>query len=153
MPISSALDLIKAHEGCRLTAYADTEGKWTIGWGRCVPGIKRGDTCTQEQADAWLEEAYRDAAAAACRVAQRAGIDWSSLGDARQAVLIDMAYELGEAGLGAFHRTLAAIRDGLYIAASAHGLDSLWARQVPHRASQDMRMLQSGLWPQDGEST
>lgn len=41
-------------EGCRLKAYQDSAGIWTIGYGH-IEGVKAGDTCSQEQADAWLE--------------------------------------------------------------------------------------------------
>lgn len=49
------LALIKKWESCRLTAYDDGTGTWTIGWGHTA-GVKQGDTCTQAQADAWLLE-------------------------------------------------------------------------------------------------
>lgn len=52
------LALIKQFEGCKLTAYPDpgTGGDpWTIGWGATGPGIKKGVTWTQAQADARLE--------------------------------------------------------------------------------------------------
>jgi len=45
--------LIESFEQCRLTAYPDSGSVWTIGWGH-TRGVKKGDTCTQEQADAWL---------------------------------------------------------------------------------------------------
>lgn len=51
-------EFIKSFESCRLAAYPDpaTGGEpWTIGWGRTT-GVKRGDTCTQEQADKWFDE-------------------------------------------------------------------------------------------------
>lgn len=54
----SALDLIKQFEGCKLTAYPDPGSggdPWTIGYGSTGPGIKRGVTWTQAQADARLE--------------------------------------------------------------------------------------------------
>ena len=47
--------LIKQWESCRLEAYDDGTGTWTIGWGHTA-GVKPGDTCTQAQADAWLLE-------------------------------------------------------------------------------------------------
>ena len=57
MNVSEAgLALIREFEGCRLTAYPDpgTGGEpWTIGFGHTA-GVKMGDTCTQDQADAWL---------------------------------------------------------------------------------------------------
>lgn len=40
-------------ESCRLIAYQDQIGVWTIGWGH-TRGVYEGMTCTQEQADAWL---------------------------------------------------------------------------------------------------
>ena len=46
--------LIKSFEQCRLTAYADSAGVPTIGWGHTSPTVRLGDTCTQAQADAWL---------------------------------------------------------------------------------------------------
>ena len=45
--------LIQSFESCRLEAYQDTSGIWTIGWGHTA-GVQQGDTCTQEQADDWF---------------------------------------------------------------------------------------------------
>ena len=47
--------LIKKFEGCRLEAYRCSANKLTIAYGR-TSNVKEGDTCTQEQAEAWLEE-------------------------------------------------------------------------------------------------
>ena len=46
--------LIKKFEGCELEAYKCSAGVWTIGYGR-TKNVKEGDTCTQEQADKWLD--------------------------------------------------------------------------------------------------
>ena len=54
------LTLIKHFESCELKAYDDGGGVWTIGWGH-TKGVKRGDTCTQAEADAWLLEDLVDA--------------------------------------------------------------------------------------------
>ena len=48
-------DLIRLFEGCRLTAYDDGVGVWTIGYGHTA-GVKPGDEITQEQADEWFSE-------------------------------------------------------------------------------------------------
>lgn len=45
-----AIKLIMGFEGCRLRAYQDIVGVWTIGWGETA-GVKPGDVWTQEQAD------------------------------------------------------------------------------------------------------
>lgn len=46
--------LTEAFEGCKLTAYKDQVGRWTIGYGHTFM-VQPTDTCTQEQADAWLQ--------------------------------------------------------------------------------------------------
>lgn len=56
----AGLALIKESEGLRLTAYQDTGGVWTIGYGR-AHGVNRGDSCTAEQAEAWLREDLAEA--------------------------------------------------------------------------------------------
>lgn len=50
---SDGLEFIKQSEGCRLVAYHDSVGVPTIGYGH-TNGVKMGDTCTPEQAEAWL---------------------------------------------------------------------------------------------------
>lgn len=50
MSISPAgIALIQAHEGLRLTAYRDSGGVWTIGYGS-TGGVRRGMTITRDQA-------------------------------------------------------------------------------------------------------
>lgn len=53
--------LIQSYEKCRLTAYPDQKGVWTIAWGHTGPAIVEGLTCTQEQADAWFVDDSRAA--------------------------------------------------------------------------------------------
>lgn len=56
--------LIKGYEKCRLKAYQDTKGVWTIGWGNTFYSankpVKKGDTITQEQADTLFAEVIAD---------------------------------------------------------------------------------------------
>ena len=47
--------LIKKFERCKLEAYLCPAEKWTIAYGR-IKNVKEGDTCTQEQAEKWLNE-------------------------------------------------------------------------------------------------
>jgi len=50
--------LIKSFEGCKLRAYQDSVGIWTVGYGATFyqdgSKIKSGDTLTQQQADELL---------------------------------------------------------------------------------------------------
>lgn len=47
------IGLIKRFEGCRLTAYGDSAGVMTIGYGH-TGGVRRGDTITEDQAEEYL---------------------------------------------------------------------------------------------------
>lgn len=64
---SDGLRLTESFESCRLVAYQDSKGVWTIGWGH-TRGVREGDTCTQEQADAWLLEDVQSAVDAVNRL-------------------------------------------------------------------------------------
>lgn len=53
------LKLIQSFEGLRLNAYDDGVGVWTIGYGTTVINgvkVKRGDTCTLEQAKSYMKD-------------------------------------------------------------------------------------------------
>ena len=63
----NGLNLIKQFEGCRLTAYKDPVGVWTIGYGttnadKSITGltIRAGVKITQAQADLFLEKAFNN---------------------------------------------------------------------------------------------
>ena len=49
----NGLALTESFEGCRLKAYQDSNGVWTIGYGH-TQGVRKGMACTQAQAEAWL---------------------------------------------------------------------------------------------------
>lgn len=51
---NNGLALIKRFEGCRLTAYQDSVGVWTIGYGH-TSGVRKGQAITQAQADSFLK--------------------------------------------------------------------------------------------------
>ena len=54
MKINNAgIKLIKSFEGCRLKAYQDSAGVWTIGWGH-TGNVKAGQIITQAKADEYL---------------------------------------------------------------------------------------------------
>lgn len=65
-PSPACFDLIKRFEGCRLTAYQDVVGVWTIGYGHTL-GVKPGDTITLSQA---VDLLHADVQGAAIGVSQ-----------------------------------------------------------------------------------
>lgn len=132
-------ELISLHEGIKLKPYRCTAGKLTIGIGRNLDenGIN------QDEAQLLFENDINR-----CIKQLNAEFSWfSRLGEVRQAVLIDMCFNLGINGLCNFKDTLKLIENGRYKEASKEMLNSLWAEQVKDRAIQLSNMMSSGEWP------
>lgn len=132
------LELIKKHEGLRLKPYQCTAGKATIGFGRNIEdnGIRL------DEAELMLSNDIKE-----CEAVLSDRMEyWDALSEVRQAVLIDMMYNLGWPRLSKFKRTLAAVNDGYFDRAAAEMLDSRWARQVGQRAMELSDMMQSNKW-------
>lgn len=135
---------LRLHEGERLQPYRCTAGKLTIGVGRNLDdrGITRNESAMLLSNDIRLVETELIRA-----------LPWvARLDDVRQRVLLDMAFNLGVAGLLNFKRTLAEIEAGEYEKAASMMLDSKWAKQVSQRAERLSRMMVTGkdpreLWP------
>lgn len=89
MKLDKAKEVIKKFEGCRLEAYQDVGGTWTIGYGR-TNGVKKGDVITQEQAEAFLLE---DIAAHASRVEKYQHI--YNFNENEYNALVSFAYNVG----------------------------------------------------------
>jgi lysozyme len=53
------IELIKRFEGCRLEAYKDIVGVWTIGFG-FTKGVKAGDRMTMEECERRLTDELRE---------------------------------------------------------------------------------------------
>ncbi len=91
----AGIQLTERFEGCRLAAYPDTGGVWTIGYGH-THGVIEGMTCTLEQAEAWLKADIQAAADAVNRLVQ------ISLKQPEFDALVDFVFNLGA---GAFARS------------------------------------------------
>jgi lysozyme len=80
-------------------------------------------------------------------LALSAKLPWiEELSEARQAVLLNMSFQLGIAGLLSFKNTLLLIRAGDYEAASKGMLQSLWASQTPIRAKRLSEQMRTDIW-------
>ncbi len=91
----TGIQLTERFEGCRLAAYPDTGGVWTIGYGH-THGVHQGMTCTLEQAEAWLKADIQAAADTVNRLVQ------ISLKQSEFDALVDFVFNLGA---GAFARS------------------------------------------------
>lgn len=154
----SDLDDIKAEENCELHAYPDplsplgmacrragilpihwhalpnpkglSGDPWTCGYGSTGSCIGPLTIWTQEKAD--REVALRVGELGA---RLRVVLPWfKTLVEPRQAVLVNMAYQMGLDGLLGFHHALSAMAAGDWARAYDALLDSDWGRQTPARA-------------------
>lgn len=89
----NGINLIKQFEGCRLTAYQDSVGVWTIGYGWTQPidgkPVAKGMTITQQKANHLLTEGvaqYENGVTNLVTV---------SLNQNQFDALVDFAYNLG----------------------------------------------------------
>lgn len=70
---------------------------------------------------------------------------WKNLDEVRRRVLIHMAFNLGIKGLMGFKQTLSMTRAGKYDTAADCMLQSIWASQMPKRASRLASMMRTGV--------
>lgn len=134
----NVVELTKRHEGFRSHPYTCTAGKLSVGYGRNLDDVG----LDEEEATYLLERDIERA-----RAVLRLEPYWLDLGEVRQAVLLDMAVNLGLAGLGRFKKMRAALAAGDYMRAAAEMVDSLWYRQVGQRARRLVEMMRTGEWP------
>lgn len=127
---------LKKHEGLRLKPYKDTVGKLTLGIGRNLEdkGITEQEALfmLNNDVDYFYKKLTKE-------------LPWvKNLDDARQNVLINMAFNLGINGLLGFKNTLELVRSGDYLIAGEEMLDSKWARQVGSRAVELSEQMRTG---------
>ena len=128
-----AKEMLKRHEGLRLFVYECTGGKKTIGYGRNLED--RG--ITEAEAESMLDNDIE-------QIGQSLNDTFSfyaDLDEVRKAVLIDLAFNIGMAGLKGFRKMLKAIERGDFSEAAIQILDSKYATQVPNRAMDLARQL------------
>lgn len=133
---------LKGDEGVKSTVYFDSLQYATIGVGRLVDARKTAVGLRDSEIDFMLNNDVDDRINALSKA-----LPWfQNLDDARKGVLLNMAFQLGVAGLLAFKNTLAAVERGDYAAAAAGMLDSKWAQQTFNRAKRLADQMASGQW-------
>lgn len=127
---------LKVDEGVKLKPYRDTVGKLTIGVGRNLDDVG----ISMAEVDALLDNDIATAEATAKTLFPT----FDSLSDARKAVVVNMAFNLGQHRLAGFVRFREAVSKGEFEAAAKHMLDSGWASQVGNRAQRLAKQMRDG---------
>jgi lysozyme len=139
---SDLIRQLRGDENVRPCVYKDSLGFYTIAVGRLVDDRKPGAGLRGIEIDFMLQNDIDDRINALMKA-----LPWfQNLDDARQGVLLNMAFQLGTAGLLAFKATLAAVQGARYDEAAADMLNSVWAQQTPARAKRLAEQMRTGLW-------
>ena len=130
--------MLLRHEGLKLKPYQDTVGKVTVGVGRNLDDVG----ISREEAMFMLDNDIKKAKLGLAHM-----FPWYlSLDDVRQAVMVDMTFNMGIAGFSKFVLTIDHIKRGDYLEASKEMLKSAWSHQVGNRSTELSEMMRTGKW-------
>jgi len=122
------------HEGIRLKPYRDSVGKLTIGIGRNLDDVG----ISHEEALYLLNNDIEKA------LSQASAFSWfDKLSDTRQAVIVDMVFNLGLRGVRRFTKMIAAIEAEDFETAATEMKNSRWYRQVGKRGERLAGMMRN----------
>jgi lysozyme len=140
--MNNVREMLAYHEGRVPHAYQDSLGYWTIGVGHLIDR-RKGGRLPEKIIDMLLDHDIAEHSAELYRA-----LPWAlELDPVRQAVLVDMTFNLGIHGLLGFKNTLQAVKDKRWQDAATGMLGSKWADQVGSRADRLADMMRSGQWP------
>jgi lysozyme len=138
MPIENIYEQLRRDEGVRKFPYRDTVGKLTIGVGRNL----NGKGLTDEE----IEHLFRNDIGELILEAQSRLPWFTALDGVRQGVILNMAFNMGFAGLEKFPKFLMAVAQGQWETAADEMRDSEWAQQVGDRAVRLEEQMRTGAW-------
>lgn len=127
---------LRIDEGVRDRLYKDSVGILTLGVGHNVEQKPLPGAVIDLLLELDMDDAERDV-----RTFIR---NFDELSPARQAVLVNMAFNLGAVRFGGFHRFMAAVMAGDWDVAAEEMLNSSWAGQVGARATRLAEHMRSG---------
>lgn len=136
MNIEEILETLKRDEGWSSFVYRDTLGYETIGYGFLVDERKSGGM-PKEVGEFWL----RYNVDGVVNNLRRTIPHFVNMPEDVQHALVNMAYQMGTAGLLSFEKMLAALKAKNYTLAAHEALDSRWAKQTPNRAGRVADMI------------
>ena len=127
---------VKKHEGFRAKPYRDSVGILTIGYGWNLEANGLPAHMYEELFDIAMDDAMKIAK-------EFTGEVWDKLNMERQAVLVNMAYNLGYR-LMKFVTLRSAIRSLNYEYAARRMRTSLWYKQVGNRGEELSKQMETG---------
>ena len=136
MNVGREFEQLKKDEGFRSKPYKDSEGIWTVGYGRNLEDVG----VSKSEADQMLKHDMQ----VAIDECVAAFYFWPDLNDTRQGVLMNMMFNMGRGRLLGFKKMIAALESKDYSTAADEMLDSKWARQVKSRAKRLAAQMRSG---------
>jgi len=143
------LTQLKRDESSRLTVYDDADGRPIVAGKKVVghPTIGVGRALDTNGISADEEDYLLANDVARVKLELGKALPWLALVDPiRQAVLQNMAFNLGVAGLLKFPATLSKVKAGDYTGAAQEMLHSAWASQVGDRAVRLSNQMKDGEW-------
>ena len=129
---------IKAHEGYRLEPYHCTENFLTGGWGHKILDGEEVPTSEEGWSELFDKDFEKALKGANSLIEEHLeNTEWSSLEDAKknivQGILIEMCFQLGQAGVGKFKNMFKYLGQCNFKRASQEMLDSRWHEQTKAR--------------------
>jgi len=126
-------ELIRKHEGYSEKLYSCSAGKLTIGIGHNIEDLGLHPDVIEHQFVIDVEAAIKDT--------RRLFPSFDDLPDNKQAVLVDMMFNLGFSRLAKFKKMIKAIENKDWSKAADEMKDSKWAVQVGRRATLLIEMM------------
>lgn len=145
----SLIENIKAHEGFSARIYKDSVGKATIGYGFLVAALSSDELKLNggkaEPMSREVAEKILNLKVSKLQKRLFQCLPWlENKPQNVQDTLIEMAYQLGLAGLMSFRHTLGCIEAGDYAQAAKNLRASLLYRQTPKRVEDYIKGLENG---------
>ena len=143
------LRILKVEEGFRSQPYLCSNGYVTVGYGTKLHkdlGLDPKDFPINMPEEAALLLLESDVTKFRTALMQSEyGEVFKSLDQARQDILVSMAYQMGTSGLMKFRKTWRYLELGYFVMASNEMMDSKWAKQdSPARARRHKEVMLSG---------
>lgn len=131
--------LLIKEEGFSRSAYKDSRGYWTIGFGKLIDARLDGGVSREEG----LYLLRNEIDEVLLSIAQQ--LPWAGqLDEVRRTVVESMVFQLGLTKTLKFKRTLRAIQERRWDDAADAMLASLWAQQTPRRVERLAAAMRAG---------